>query len=39
VEIRPPGSCLFFVGFVKAINPDGTVDVVMEGEDPEDIEK
>jgi hypothetical protein len=39
VEVRPPGSCLYFVGFVRAINMDGTVDVLMEGEDANDIER
>jgi hypothetical protein len=30
---------IFFVGYVKAVYPNGTVDVRMDGDDPEDVER
>lgn len=39
VEARPNGSNLFFVGKVIKVNSDNkTMDVLMEGDDPNDIE-
>lgn len=39
VELKPPGSHLFFVGKIVAINTDDTIDVLMESDDPDDIER
>lgn len=40
VEVQPPGSALFFVGRVIAMNPhERTLDVLMDGDDPDDIER
>lgn len=39
VQVQPVGSAMYFVGRVSVINPDGTYDVVMEGDDPDDIER
>lgn len=39
VEARPSGSNLYFVGKVIRVNADAkTLDVLMEGDDPDDIE-
>jgi hypothetical protein len=38
VQVQPQGSALYFVGRVSQIHKDGTYDVVMEGDDPDDIE-
>lgn len=38
VQVQPVGQANFFVGRVAQINTDGTYDVVMEGDDPDDIE-
>lgn len=38
VEIRPEGSNLFFIGKVVKILPDKSIDVQMDGDDPDDIE-
>ena len=39
VEMKPMGMSLYFVGKVIGINPDCTLDVLMDGDDPEDIER
>lgn len=40
VEVQPPGSALFFVGKVIALNTtERTLDVLMDGDDPDDIER
>ena len=39
VSFRPEGSALYFTGIVQCINSDGTLDILCEGDDPEDIEK
>ena len=39
VECRPKGSNLFFVGKVAKINPDKTMDIMMDGDDPDDYER
>jgi hypothetical protein len=39
VQVQPNGSAMFFVGRISEINQDGTYDVVMEGDDPDDIER
>jgi hypothetical protein len=39
VQVQPVGSAMYFVGRVSVINLDGTYDVVMEGDDPDDIER
>jgi hypothetical protein len=39
VEARPPGSALFFVGKVVKIHPDKSMDVLMDGDDANDIER
>ncbi len=39
VQVQPLGSAMYFVGRVSVINADGTYDVVMEGDDPDDIER
>jgi hypothetical protein len=39
VEARPKGMALFFVGYIIKINEDATVDVRMEGDNPDDIER
>jgi hypothetical protein len=38
VEARPKGSSLFFVGSVIKVHEDKSVDVLMDGDDPDDIE-
>lgn len=38
VQVQPKGSAIYFVGRVSQINNDGTYDVMMEGDDPDDIE-
>jgi hypothetical protein len=40
VEVQLPGSVLFFVGKIIALNPtERTLDVLMDGDDPDDIER
>lgn len=39
VNACPPGAALFFVGTIVNINPDGTFDVLMDGDDEEDVER
>lgn len=39
VEMKPAGMSLYFVGKVIAINADCTLDVLMDGDDPDDIER
>ncbi len=39
VEMKPAGMALYFVGKVIAINADCTLDVLMDGDDPDDIER
>mmetsp|Transcript_21911 Transcript_21911/g.36684 ORF Transcript_21911/g.36684 Transcript_21911/m.36684 type:complete len:245 (+) Transcript_21911:189-923(+) len=39
VQIQPEGSYMTFVGRISEINPDGTYDVQMKGDDPDDVEK
>lgn len=39
VEARPPGIALFFVGKVIKINPDKSMDILMDGDDLGDIER
>lgn len=39
VQVQPQGSAMYFVGRVSQVNTDGTYDVVMEGDDPDDIER
>lgn len=38
VEVKPAESQLYFVGKIIKIHPDKTMDVLMEGDDPDDIE-
>lgn len=38
VEAKPMGSNLFFVGRVLRIHADKSMDILMDGDDPEDIE-
>lgn len=38
VEVKPADSQLYFVGKVIMIHVDKTMDVLMDGDDPEDIE-
>lgn len=38
VEARPHGSTLFFVGKVIKVHEDKSIDVLMDGDDPNDIE-
>lgn len=38
VEVKPADSQLYFVGKVIRIHPDKTLDVLMDGDDPDDIE-
>eukprot|EP01031_Cornospumella_fuschlensis_P036203 gene36203-43914_t len=38
VEARPQGSSLFFVGRVIKVHEDKSIDVLMDGDDPNDIE-
>ena len=38
VQVQPVGQHNFFVARVAQINSDGTYDVVMEGDDPDDVE-
>ena len=38
VQVQPNGSAMYFVGKISQINIDGTYDIVMEGDDPDDIE-
>lgn len=38
VEARPPNSNLFFVGKVVKIHQDKSMDILMDGDDPDDIE-
>eukprot|EP01039_Chlorochromonas_danica_P006620 gene6620-7313_t len=38
VEARPHGSTLFFVGKVIKVHEDKSIDVLMDGDDPDDIE-
>ena len=39
VEMRPEDTGLYFVGKVIAINADCTLDIMMDGDDPDDIER
>lgn len=39
VQVQPVGSAMYFVGRLAQINKNGTYDVVMEGDDPDDIER
>jgi hypothetical protein len=38
VEVKPADSQLYFVGKIIRIHPDKTLDVLMDGDDPDDIE-
>lgn len=38
VEARPKGSSLFFVGRVIKVHEDKSIDVLMDGDDPDDVE-
>lgn len=38
VEARPKGSSLFFVGKVVKVHADKSIDVLMDGDDPDDVE-
>eukprot|EP01035_Chromulina_nebulosa_P030607 gene30607-40683_t len=35
----PVGGTFFFSGRVHQLNADGTLDILMDGDDPEDIER
>lgn len=39
VEMKPEDSGLYFIGKVIAINTDCTLDILMDGDDPDDIER
>jgi len=39
VKMIPPGRTLYFAGKVVSVNADNTLDILMDGDDPEDIEK
>lgn len=38
VEMRPVDSALYFRGIVQAVNEDGTLDILIEGDDNDDVE-
>lgn len=39
VEVKPKGMSIFFVGKVIRLNENGTFDIAMEGDDPDDVER
>ena len=39
VKMIPVGGTFFFSGRVHQLNADGTLDIQMDGDDPEDIER
>ena len=39
VKMIPVGGTIFFSGRVHQLNADGTLDIQMDGDDPEDIER
>eukprot|EP00607_Mallomonas_marina_P010296 CAMPEP_0182417384 /NCGR_PEP_ID=MMETSP1167-20130531/1844_1 /TAXON_ID=2988 /ORGANISM="Mallomonas Sp, Strain CCMP3275" /LENGTH=219 /DNA_ID=CAMNT_0024590909 /DNA_START=120 /DNA_END=776 /DNA_ORIENTATION=+ len=38
VQVKPKGMSLYFTGTVIAINADKTMDIQMDGDDPDDVE-
>ena len=38
VQMKPEDSALYFNGVVQGINKDGTLDILIEGDDLEDVE-
>mmetsp|Transcript_20551 Transcript_20551/g.28318 ORF Transcript_20551/g.28318 Transcript_20551/m.28318 type:complete len:169 (-) Transcript_20551:343-849(-) len=39
VKMIPPGRTIYFAGKIVSVNEDNTLDILMDGDDPEDIEK